>query len=100
MKRELGMDVHRASDECIAKSMSAKLGRVRANYDDLIMRVSRKFDGETRHQTAARYIDEAEAMALKSEPANHCISSETTEGRQDVTTDGSQQYVGSSYTAP
>lgn len=75
------------------------MAQVQSNYDDLIMRVSRKFDGETRHQTAARYIDEAEAKALKSEPMDSCASSATTGGRQDVTTDGSRQYVGSNHTA-
>lgn len=35
----------------------------RQKYDDLIMSVERKFDGETRHQTAKRYIQEAESKS-------------------------------------
>ena len=35
---------------------------LRDKYNDLILRVARKFDGETRHQTAARYLDEAEGV--------------------------------------
>ena len=98
--REGGEDHPSISPDCTIVKARVELAQVKANYNDLIMRVSRKFDGETRHQTAARYIDEAEARALKSEPVNCCASSATTEGRQDVTTDGSQQYAGSNNTAP
>lgn len=88
------------SPDCTVVKARVELAQLKANYNDLIMRVSRKFDGETRHQTAARYIDEVEARALKSEPVNFSASSATTEGRQDVTTDSSKQYVGSTPTAP
>lgn len=37
---------------------------LRSNYNELIMEVARKFSGETRHETALRYIREAESAAL------------------------------------
>ena len=38
--------------------------RLRRDYDELIMAVGNKYPGETRHQTALRYIQRAE------EPSN------------------------------
>ena len=43
----------------IAK-MKAEAGRLRDDYNDLIMKVSKKYPDETRHQTAKRYIKLAE----------------------------------------
>ena len=37
--------------------------RIEAKYHELLYAVERKFPGETRHQTALRYIKEAEARA-------------------------------------
>lgn len=37
------------------------LDELRANYDELIYAVARKYEGETRHETALRYIREREA---------------------------------------
>jgi hemerythrin-like domain-containing protein len=34
---------------------------LKKNYNELIMTVERKWDGETRHETALRYIKQAEA---------------------------------------
>ena len=49
-------------DQCL--TVHAKLNdeceKVKANYSDLIMQVARKYGGETRHETAKRYITEAE----------------------------------------
>ncbi len=39
-----------------------------APYMELIYAVARKFDGETRHETALRYIREAEARATSGGP--------------------------------
>ena len=36
-------------------------------YDELIMAVARKFPNESRHQTALRYIKQAESVELSSE---------------------------------
>jgi len=33
-------------------------------YNELIMAVAQKFDGETRHETALRYIREREASTV------------------------------------
>jgi len=47
--------------------MDAIIARLRAadviskNYDELLFEVARKFPGETRHETARRYIREAES---------------------------------------
>ena len=35
--------------------------RLRAQYNDLLIRVGNKYPGETRHETARRYIEQAEA---------------------------------------
>jgi hypothetical protein len=40
---------------------------LKADYNELIMAVARKFDTETRHQTALRYIQSAEVLIC--EPA-------------------------------
>lgn len=37
-----------------------KVRELEAKYNELIMAVARKFPNETRHQTALRYINEAE----------------------------------------
>ena len=37
-----------------------KLERLQSLYDELLNAVGKKFDGESRHQTALRYIKEAE----------------------------------------
>jgi hypothetical protein len=50
----------------------------RSNYNELIMEVARKFPGETRHETARRYIREAECAALS--PAQPQISTQQTDG--------------------
>jgi hypothetical protein len=39
----------------------ADLERTEAKYQELLFAVARKFPGETRHETALRYILEAEA---------------------------------------
>jgi|APGre2960657404_1045060.scaffolds.fasta_scaffold278135_2 hypothetical protein len=40
--------------------------RLEKDYFDLIMQVERKFDGETRHETAKRYIKNAEQLTTES----------------------------------
>lgn len=45
------------SDLCLAITRANK---AEALYNDLIMQVARKFDGESRHNTAKRYIIQAE----------------------------------------
>lgn len=37
-----------------------RAARVDAQYNELIMAVASKYEGETRHQTALRYINQAE----------------------------------------
>ncbi len=39
------------------------LRELQAQYNELLFAVARKFPGETRHQTALRYIHEAESRA-------------------------------------
>jgi hypothetical protein len=41
-------------------ALEAERDRLRESYDDLIMAVVNKYPGETRHQTALRYIRQAE----------------------------------------
>ena len=53
-------------------------------YMELIMAVARKFDGETRHQTALRYINHAEDLAReagKADAAMNRLDAEAKEGR-------------------
>ena len=40
---------------------AAELSRLRGLYDELLYAVGNKYPGETRHQTALRYIQQAEA---------------------------------------
>jgi hypothetical protein len=47
----------------------ARIKRLEEDYMDLIMQVERKFDGETRHQTAKRYIMHTEQLANECGPA-------------------------------
>jgi hypothetical protein len=46
-----------------------RIKRLEGDYYDLIMQVERVFDGETRHQTAKRYIKNAECIILDSHEA-------------------------------
>lgn len=46
------------------KARTAREIKLQRDYDELIMAVARKHHGETRHQTALRYIQEAERAAL------------------------------------
>ncbi len=43
--------------------IAGNVGELEKNYNELLMAVARKFPGETRHQTALRYIQEAEKSA-------------------------------------
>jgi len=43
----------------------AEVERLRGMYNELIMAVAQKFDGETRHETALRYIREREASQVQ-----------------------------------
>lgn len=49
------------ADECSARVKAVtQVERLRAQYDELLLAVVRKWPDETRHQTALRYITEAE----------------------------------------
>ena len=52
-------------DAKIAK-LTAENERLKERYNDLIMRVGKKTSGETRHETAARYLDAMEAIGSTS----------------------------------
>ena len=43
-----------------------EIEEIERKYDELIFGVARKFEGETRHETALRYIKEAEQVVLES----------------------------------
>jgi hypothetical protein len=55
-----------ASDVQVAKSRieADELHRVRALYDELIYAVASRYSGETRHETALRYIKAKESSSL------------------------------------
>lgn len=55
------------SDYCVERAAHAE---TRKQYMELIMAVARKFDGETRHQTALRYIKHAEDRAREAGKAD------------------------------
>lgn len=50
---------------------SVRLAELEALYSELVMAVSRKFSGESRHQTALRYIIEAESNHSSGAPKQH-----------------------------
>lgn len=54
-------------------------GRVQGKYHELIMAVARKFVGETRHETALRYIKEAELTRRRCEGAGSLLRNEEEE---------------------
>ena len=51
-----------------------EIERLKTDYNDLIFQVSQKFKGETRHQTAKRYIASWEGRSVQSEPAKSVSS--------------------------
>jgi hypothetical protein len=46
---------------------------VQALYYELLLAVSNKYPGETRHQTALRYIQQAESFGANQNNAAYCI---------------------------
>jgi DNA repair ATPase RecN len=50
----------------LRETAKAEVQRLRAAYDELIMAVARKYPGESRHQTALRYIQRAETPSGES----------------------------------
>ena len=53
------------SDNARIAELEAELERLRERYNDLIMQVARKHPNETRHDTAKRYIYDAEHQACQ-----------------------------------
>ncbi len=56
-----------------------KLTSTQILYNELLYAVERKFDGESRHETALRYIREAEVRAKEpsgSSPCSPCSASD------------------------
>jgi hypothetical protein len=47
-----------------AQTDAAELSRLRGLYEELLYAVGNKYPGETRHQTALRYIQQAEAPRI------------------------------------
>jgi hypothetical protein len=47
-------------------SARERIKQLEESYSDLVMQVERKFDGETRHETAKRYIMNAEILTQES----------------------------------
>jgi hypothetical protein len=61
---ELGM----CEEHCdVVKELTAERDAAVEKYNDLIMSVSRKYEGETRHDTAKKYINRCEC---ENEPSN------------------------------
>lgn len=61
--------------DCMFKELPAlppEPSSVQDLYNELLYAVARKFPGETRHQTALRYIREAEERALKEVQPKAC----------------------------
>ena len=62
-RKEPALDKHQ--DDCIYRALSfcvEELEKRRAEYSELLMAVVVKHEGESRHQTALRYIQEREAI--------------------------------------
>ena len=58
IEREAGMDCSQWDSRCV--QLEAKLATVQEQYSELIMAVGKKYPGETRHQTALKYIQRAD----------------------------------------
>ena len=52
----------------ILSTIQKEIEKVNKKYQELLYAVARKFPDETRHETALRYINEAEVAALCSSP--------------------------------
>lgn len=53
-----------------------RVGELEAKYNELIMAVSRKYPNETRHQTALRYINGADARAWQDSNSGKAMKGE------------------------
>lgn len=88
-------------------AISAAIGK---RTDEAVEQLKRLFEQQRQHQERPYHTPNPfvptpkywgdDKLPYKIPPLICCASSATTEGRQDVTTDSSKQYVGSSYTAP
>jgi len=56
--------------KAFARQLERELNKTKQLYLELLMEVSRKFDNEDRHATALRYIREAEARAMNTQPCD------------------------------
>lgn len=88
-------------------AISAAIGK---RTDEIVEQLKRLFEQQRQNQKQPYHATNPfvatpkywgnDKLPYEIPPLMCCASSATNEGRQDVTTDGSQQYVGSSYTAP
>jgi len=62
------------------ESLSSSFDSVKLKYEELILAVGTKFPGETRHETALRYIRDAEMSSLLSAKTNKEEEVDTTSG--------------------
>lgn len=58
----------------------AQLAEARAKYNELIMAVAKKFPGESRHETALRYINQAETPQVNTPQAEAKLTEGGTNG--------------------
>jgi len=61
VKREVASAFMKSAKAHIASQVSSAVVEAREPYNELIMAVGNKYAGETRHETALRYIRQAEA---------------------------------------
>lgn len=66
-QRQIAVDIHEAADalDVLQRDLAAaqsELASAKAERDKLVMAVAKKYPGETRYQTALRYINQAEAQ--------------------------------------
>jgi hypothetical protein len=59
-QRHIHATPHGRDGQSITYAPFRELDRVQSLYHDLLLQVERKFEGESRHETAKRYIREAE----------------------------------------
>lgn len=62
--------IRKAREQDPFYSMTIMYNELRAKYDELIYAVECKYEGETRHETALRYIRQAEAGCDDAEASN------------------------------
>lgn len=57
---------HADTEQDLLDEVKTQIRELRNKYSELIMEVSKKYPGESRHETALKYIKQAESLSVSS----------------------------------